>query len=93
MMVTPKPAVTYKEFYNEDRGLPEPRWSSKVAGLQCPTCNSVDMYYSGTPDDPEEVFSDVRCGNCGHITDYWEAFKQRTNHPASTPREVIGRPA
>jgi len=88
-MVTPKPAITYKEFYNKDRGLPEPRWSSGVAGLQCPTCGSQDMYYSGTPDDPEEVFSDVRCGHCGRITDYYEAFKQRKNYPTDTPRVVV----
>ncbi len=85
----PQPAVEYKEFYNKDRELPEPRWSSRVAGLQCPTCGSVEMYYSGSPDDPGEVSEMVRCGLCGHITDYYEAFKQRKYHPTDTPREVV----
>ncbi len=90
-MTTPQPAITYKGFYNKDVGLPEPRWSSKVAGLQCPTCNSANMYYSGTPDDPDEVFNNVRCGHCGRITDYHRASKQMERHPNETPREVVGR--
>ena len=85
----PQPAIIYKEFYNKDRGLPEPRWSSRVASLQCPTCGSVEMYYSGSPDDPEEALGMVRCGHCGHITDYFEASKQRENHPTGIPREVV----
>ena len=91
-MVRPQPAITYKEFYNKDRGLPEPRQGPRVAGLQCPTCGSIVIYYSGSPDDPEEIHSDVRCGNCGHITDYWEAFKQKADHPTDIPREVVGKP-
>ena len=85
--------IAYKEFYNKGRGLPEPRWSSKVAGVQCPTCGSRDIYYSGTPDDPEMVLSDVRCGHCGHITDWYEAHKHLENHSTDTPREVTGRPS
>lgn len=90
-MTMPKP-ILYKEFYNKSRGLPEPKWGSKAEGLQCPTCGSTDMYYSGSPDDPEEVFGDtVRCKNCGRITDYYEAHKQKQHHPTGTPMEVVGR--
>jgi len=86
--------IIYKEFYNKDRGLPEPRWGGKVeeAVIQCPTCGSTGMYYSGSPDDPEEMFGaagDVRCKSCGHITDWFEALKQREHHLTDTPREVI----
>ncbi len=86
--------ITYKEFYNKDRGLPEPVWGNKVPGpaIQCPTCGSTDMYYSGSPDSPEEVIAaagDVRCKHCGHITDWFEALKQREHHPTDTPRAVI----
>ncbi len=95
-MVTPKPAIKYKEFYNKDRGLPEPKLGSIVPQsncdypLQCPTCCSANMYYSAHPDDPEEVFSNtVRCENCGHITDWFEAYKQRENNPTDALREVI----
>ncbi len=90
------PAITYKEFYNKDRGLPEPVWGAACARhitLQCPTCGSTNMYYSGSVDDPEEILGEaVRCKNCGHITDHLEAYKQKRNHPAVAPREVIGRP-
>jgi len=75
-------AIIYKEFYNKDRGLPEPIWGEKTkdykdTALQCPVCGSTDMHYSAHPDDPEEVFTDtVRCKSCGHITDWYEAYKQ-----------------
>ncbi len=86
-------AITYKEFYNKDRGLPEPKWGQKSHVLQCPNCGSQDMYYSGHPDDPEETLSDtVRCGRCGSITDWYEARKQLLNHPTDTPREVTKEP-
>lgn len=87
--------IVYKEFYNKDRGLPEPLWGGKVeeAQVQCPTCGSTDMYYSAAPEDPEEIFSNtVRCKHCGHITDWFEAFSQKVHHPTDTPREVMGRP-
>ena len=94
-MVTPKPAIKYKEFYNKDRCLSEPRLGGKAEEtvVQCPWCGSTDMYYSADPDDPEKVFSNtVRCKNCGHITDWFEAFKQREHHPTDTPIEVVGKP-
>jgi len=51
------------------------------------------MHYSGSPDDPEEILMEtVRCKNCGHITDWYEAYKQITHHVTNTPREVIGKP-
>ncbi len=92
--------IVYKKFYNKDsqgreiRG-PEPRWGGKVeeAKIQCPTCGSTNMYYSGSPDDPEELFGtagSVRCKHCGHITDWFEALKQRKHHPTDNPREVVG---
>ncbi|MBA7664309.1 hypothetical protein ES703_72367 [subsurface metagenome] len=86
--------IVFKELYNKDRGLPEPLWGRKVeeAEIQCPTCGSTDMCYSGSPDDPEEIFGaagNVRCRNCGRITDWFEALKQREHHPTDTPREVI----
>lgn len=89
------PPITYKEFYNKDRGLPEPVWGPKLKGewssLQCPTCGSRNMYASASPDDPEEIFPNetVRCGACGHITDWYEAYKQRKYHPCTNPRKVI----
>lgn len=50
------------------------------------------MCFSAHPDDPEEIFpSTVRCRNCGRITDYYEAFKQREHHLTDTPREVVGK--
>lgn len=88
-------AISYKEFYNKGRGLPEPKWGEKATALkgiplQCPTCGSLEMYYSASPDDPEEIFtSTVRCKNCGQITDWFEAYKQRIAHSTDTPRKVI----
>lgn len=86
-----EPVLRYKEFYNEGRGLPEPKWGSKAEGLQCPNCGSWDMYYSGSPDDPEEILSGetVRCGHCGCITDWYEARKQREHHHAEEVKVVI----
>ena len=84
--------IVFKEFYNKDRGLPEPIWGNGVpkGSMQCPTCGSINICYSAHPDDPEEIFPDiVRCANCGCITDHYEALKQRLNHPTDTPREVI----
>ena len=89
-----EPAIRYKATYNKSRDLPEPKWGSSAEGLQCPTCGSRDMCYSGSPDDPEEIFGaagDVRCRHCGHITDWYEAHKQRENHSTDTPRKVVGR--
>ena len=69
-------ALRYKEFYNKDRGLPEPVWGERADGLQCPNCGSQEMYFSGSPDDPEEILGEtVRCGHCGRITDWYEACK------------------
>ena len=93
IMVEP---IIYKEFYNKEHRLKEPRWGDKVEDndVQCPTCGSTDMYFSAHEDDPEELFGDfVRCKNCGHITDWMEAYKQRLNHPSKTCRIVKGRPA
>lgn len=89
--------ITYKEFYNKDRGLPEPKWGPKmteispVFPLQCPTCGSQDMYASGSSDDPEEIFphETVRCKHCGRIADWYEARKQTVYHPTDAPREVV----
>jgi len=76
--------IEYKTTYNEDRGLPEPRWGPLVSNissrypLQCSWCGSNRMYASAHPDDPEEIFPNetVRCGDCGHITDWYEALCQ-----------------
>lgn len=93
-----KPEIVYREFYNKDRGLPEPIWGEKTkeyggVSLQCPMCGSTDMYYSAHPDDPEEIFTDtVRCEHCGHITDWYEAYKQGKYHPTNKVRSVSGRP-
>jgi len=59
-------------------GLPELVWGSKVTKtLECPECGSHNIYYSGTPADPEEILGEaVRCGDCGWLTDYYEMFKQ-----------------
>ena len=88
--------IAYKEFYNEDRELPEPKWGEACSvhtTLQCPWCNSIDMYYSGSADNPEEISGDsVRCKNCGHITDWYDAYIQGEHHLTDTVREVIGRP-
>ena len=59
-------------------GLPELVWGGKAVHLECPRCGSRNMYYSGTPSDPEEVLGEgVRCRDCGSLTDYYEAFKRR----------------
>lgn len=84
--------LKYKKFYNKDRGLPEPVWGARAFGLQCPTCGSRDMYFSGSQDDPEEMFGaegSVRCSHCGWMTDWYEAWKQKENHLADTIREVV----
>lgn len=86
------PTITYKEFYNKDRGLPEPVRGDSAIDLQCPTCSSREMYYSGSVDDPEEVFGaagSVMCGHCGHITDCYEAYKQLVYHSTDVVREVV----
>ena len=90
-------AITYREFYNKDRGLPEPIWGprcDKHAGiqLQCPTCGSKEIYRSGHPDDPEEILWEaVRCKHCGRITDWYEAYKQGKYSPTDVVREVKER--
>ncbi len=83
--------IQYKESYNKDRNLPEPEWGHPEPSTQCPTCGSTDMYASASPDDPTEIFDaeSVRCGRCGHITDWYEAYKQRRNHPLDKPRNVV----
>lgn len=84
-------AIVYKEFYNKGRGLPEPVWGEPCPDVQCPTCGSMDMCYSGSEDDPEEVLGAsgmVRCKHCGYITDWYEAHKQRENHPTDKPLRV-----
>jgi len=88
--------IVFKEFYNIDRGLIEPKWGPEMSnvsriGLQCPTCGSQDIYGSASPDDPEEIFpfEMARCGHCGHITDWYEACKQYRYHRTRTPREVV----
>jgi len=71
------PYLDYKEFYNKDRGLPEPRWGQKMDNLMCSWCASLYLSASDHPDDPEEIFpyETVRCRNCGHITDWYEAYQ------------------
>lgn len=82
--------LRYREFYNKNRGLPEPKWGVRCPGLQCTWCNSQDMYFSGSPDDPEEILHEtVRCGHCGRITDWYGAHKQRENHPTEIVLEVV----
>ena len=89
-LVTPRPAIEYKRSYNESMGLPEPKWGPKVNSIQCPNCGSQDMYLSASPDSPEEIigYDTVRCKHCGAITDWYEAHKQRVNHPTDVPSEV-----
>ena len=84
--------LVYKELYNEGRSLPEPKWGSLMVELQCPYCDSHDVYGSAHPDDPEEIFpyETVRCRNCGRITDWYEARKQWCNYFTLTPRLVEG---
>ena len=83
--------IQYKEFYNKDRDLPEPLWGNRLFQKQCPTCDSDDIYASASSDDPTEIFpaETVRCGNCGHITDWYESYKQRLSHPGKKPRYVV----
>jgi len=40
------------------------------------------MYASAHPDDPCEIFPNetVRCGDCGHITDWYEAVSSYEHH-------------
>jgi len=40
------------------------------------------MYASAHPDDPCEIFphETVRCGDCGHITDWYEAVSSYEHH-------------
>jgi len=89
--------IEYQEFYNKNRGLPEPIWGGKAKqykgiSLQCPVCGSTDVYYSGDPDDPEEIFTDsVRCKNCGRITDWYEAYTQGLYHHTEKPLMVVRR--
>ena len=86
--------IKYREFYNAERGLPEPKWGPRIESLyyalQCPTCGSHEMHASASPGDPEEIFSNetVRCKNCGSITDWYEALTQYRNHYTKTPLEV-----
>ena len=74
--------ISYKEFYNKDRGIPEPLWGSrcrpyKRVQLKCPHCGSGDVFYSAHPDDPSEITREnVRCKSCGRITGWYEAYKQ-----------------
>lgn len=92
--------IEYKSTYNEGRGLPEPKWGPLMSEispdypLQCPTCGSHDMYASAHPDDPEEIFpnSTVRCSNCGHITDWYEALTSYEHHYTKTPRPIVRIP-
>lgn len=86
-----QPAILYKEFYNKDRGLPEPRWGPPVHLVQCPTCGSRNMSLSASSDDPEEIigYDTVRCRDCGRITDWYEAHKQRLYHPGDAVRQII----
>jgi len=87
-------SIVYKEFYNKERGLPEPVWGplcSVYGGvqLQCPTCGSKEIHLSGSPGDPEEILQDtVRCKHCGRITDWYEAYKQGKYHPTDKPTMI-----
>lgn len=62
--------------------------------IQCPTCGSHNMCASAHPDDPEEILGceTVRCKDCGHITDYYEAYKAYQFDYTNTPWQVIGKP-
>ncbi len=90
------PPIVYRGFYNRGKGLPEPVWGkacSDTTIVQCPTCGSQDMYYSGSQDNPEEILGGtVRCKNCGYITDWYEAHKQILHHVTNVPRKIIGKP-
>ena len=70
-------ALKYNNYRIE--GLPEIVWGPRVSSgdLKCPGCGSRNVYYSGTPSDPEEIFCEaVRCGDCGWLTDYYEMYKR-----------------
>jgi len=92
--------IQYKRTYNEGRGLPEPKWGRPMSEIspdypiQCPTCGSHNMYATAHPDDPCEIFphETVRCGNCGHITDWYEAVCQYEHHYTETPMAVTRAP-
>lgn len=92
-------AIEYKATYNDGLGIPEPKWGplmSKTSPrfpLRCPTCGSYTMYASASPADPEEIFlcETVRCGDCGHITDWYGAYKQHKYHYPSH-FYVVGKP-
>jgi len=92
--------IEYKATYNESRGLPEPKLGPLMSEIspdhpiQCPTCGSHNMYASAHPDEPEEIFPNetVRCGDCGHITDWFEALSQHELHYTEAPLPVIGKP-
>lgn len=92
--------IEYKATYNEGRGLREPRWGRPMSEIspdypiQCPTCGSHNMRASAHPDDPEEILGcdTVRCVDCGHITDYYEAYKQFQFHRTEEPHPVVGKP-
>ncbi len=83
--------ILYKRSYNDGKNMPEPMWGPPGSSLQCPTCGSVNMHASALPDDPTEIFGadTVRCLDCGHITDHYEAQKQWQNHPTGTPRTIV----
>ena len=83
--------ILYKRTYNDGKNLPEPIWGPPAGGLQCPTCASIDMHASASSDDPTELAGTetVRCFDCGHITDYFEAWKARRDHHTDTPREIV----
>jgi len=65
------------------RGLPKPLWGQEVPkeqGLACASCGSNNIYYSASPEDPEEILLDtVRCRDCGWLTDWYEDYK--AGHP------------
>ncbi|GAI06671.1 unnamed protein product [marine sediment metagenome] len=92
--------IEYKSTYNESRGLSEPKWGPLMSEIspdyptQCPTCGSHNMYASAHPNDPEEIFphETVRCGDCGHITDWYEALSAYEHHYTDTPLPVARTP-
>ena len=92
--------IQYKATYNDGRGLPEPKWGPLMSEispdypLQCPSCCSHNMRASAHPDDPTEIFGGetVRCVDCGHITDFYEAYKAYQLHYTDTLRQVVGKP-
>lgn len=92
--------IEYKSTYNESRGLSEPKWGQLMSEIspdyptQCPTCGSHNMYASAHPDDPEEIFlhETVRCGDCGHITDWYKALSAYEHHYTDTPIPVARAP-